>query len=162
MKTTRMVTLFCLAGLIITSFGVKAQADSFDSDIMKMQQVNGSNASVNALFPRIAAQLKQSKPDLSDAQMAAMKMDVFDAEVASLNEQMIPVFKKYYTQSEVKEIIAFYETTVGKKLAETTPKMMMDQMQLTQTWAMGLMGKMQTYLDKHPADNVPPGIKRAE
>ena len=162
MKTTRMFTLFCMAGFILASSNVKAQADSFDSDIMKMQQVNGSNASVNALFPRIVAQLKQSKPDLSDAQMTAMKMDVFDVEVASLNEQMIPVFKKYYTQSDVKEIIAFYETLAGKKMAETTPKMMMEQMQLTQTWAMGLMSKMQTYLDKQPKDNVPPGIKRTE
>ena len=162
MKKQSITTLFWMAGLILASFAAKAQADSFDSDIMKMQLVNGSNASVNALFPRIVAQLKQSKPDLSDARMAAMKMDVFDVEVASLNEQLIPVFKKYYTQSEVKEIIAFYETTVGKKLAETTPKIMMDQMQLTQTWAMGLMSKMQTYLDKQPKDNVPPGIKRAE
>ena len=47
-------------------------------------------------------------------------------------------------------------------MAETTPKMTMEQMQLTQTWAMGLMGKMQTYLDKQPKDNVPPGIKRPE
>lgn len=162
MKTTRKFTLLCLAGFILASFTVKGQADSFDSDIMKMQQVNGSNASTNALFPRIMAQIRQSKPDLTDARIAAMKIDVFDVEVASLNEQLIPVFKKYYTQSEVKEIIAFYETPVGKKLAETTPKMMMDQMQLTQTWAMGLMGKIQTYLDKQPKDNVPPGIKRTE
>lgn len=162
MKTTRMFTLLCMAGFIFASFAVKAQADSFDSDIMKMQQVNGSAASTNALFPRIVAQLRQSKPDLSDAQLAAMKLEVFDAEVSALNEQLIPLFKKYYTQPEVKEIIAFYETPVGKKLAETTPKMMMEQMQLSQTWAMGLMGKIQSYLDKQPKDNVLPGLKRGE
>ena len=162
MKTTRLVTLFCMTGFILASFTVKTQADSFDSDIMKMQQVNGSNASANALFPRIIAQLKQSKPDVPEAQWASLKMDVFDVEITSLNEQLIPVFKKYYTQEEVKAIIAFYETPVGKKMAETTPKMMMEQMQVTQTWAMGLMGKMQSYLDKQPKDNVPPGIKRAE
>ena len=162
MKTTRMFTVLCMAGFIFASFAVKAQADSFDSDIMKMQQVNGSVASTNALFPRIVAQLRQSKPDLSDAQVSALKLDVFDAEVSSLNEQLIPVFKKYYTQAEVKEIIAFYETPVGKKLAEATPKMMMDQMQLTQTWAMGLMNKIKTYLDKPPVDNTPPGLKRTE
>ncbi|MEI8049640.1 MAG: hypothetical protein WCI92_19870 [Bacteroidota bacterium] len=39
--------------------------------------------------------------------MSAMKMDVFDVEVASLNEQLIPVFKKYYTQSEVKKLLLF-------------------------------------------------------
>ena len=91
MKTTRKFTLLCLAGFILASFTVKGQADSFDSDIMKMQQVNGSNASTNALFPRIMAQIRQSKPDLTDARIAAMKIDVFDVEVASLNEQQ-PTF----------------------------------------------------------------------
>jgi|GEM_PF-338193 len=162
MNTKLRMPLFYVAVFLVATFSARGQADSFDSDIMKMQQVNGSNASANALFPRIIAQLKQSKPDTSDAQWAALKMDVFDVEVASLNEQLIPVFKKYYTQEEVKTIISFYETSVGKKMAETTPKMMMEQMQLTQTWAMGLMGKMQTYLDKQPKDNVPPGIKRPE
>ena len=57
MKTTRMITLFFMAGVILTTITVKGQADSFDSDIMKMQQINGSVASTNALFPRIIAQL---------------------------------------------------------------------------------------------------------
>jgi len=39
---------------------------------------------------------------------------------------------------------------------------MMEQMQITQTWAMGLMGKIQTYLNKQPKDVVPLGIKRPE
>jgi len=151
-----------MAGLMLSNITLKGQADSFDSDIMKMQQLNGSVATTNAMFPRIVAQLKQSKPDVTDAQWSAMKMDVFDAEVATLNEQLIPVFKKYFTQDEVKAIIAFYETPAGKKLAETTPKMMMEQMQITQTWAMGLMGKIQTYLNKQPKDVVPLGIKRPE
>ena len=162
MKTKLTTALFCLAGLMLSLFTVKGQADSYDSDIMKMQQVNGSLATTNAMFPRIVAQLKQSKPDITDVQWAAMKMDVFDAEVATLNEQLIPVFKKYFTQEDVKAILAFYETTAGKKLAETTPKMMMEQMQITQTWAMGLMGKIKTYLDKQPRDGVPFGIKRPE
>jgi len=162
MKTKLMTTLFCMAGLMLSNITLKGQADSFDSDIMKMQQLNGSVATTNAMFPRIVAQLKQSKPDVTDAQWSAMKMDVFDAEVATLNEQLIPVFKKYFTQDEVKAIIAFYETPAGKKLAETTPKMMMEQMQITQTWAMGLMGKIQTYLNKQPKDVVPLGIKRPE
>ncbi|MEI8049641.1 MAG: hypothetical protein WCI92_19875 [Bacteroidota bacterium] len=55
MKTKRLIKLFCISGFILASLAVKAQADSFDSDIMKMQQVNGSNASTNALFPRIMA-----------------------------------------------------------------------------------------------------------
>ena len=40
--------------------------------------------------------------------------------------------------------------------------MMMEQMQFTQTWAMALMGKMQTYLDKQPKVAAPLGIARPE
>ena len=156
MNTKRMIRLFWMAVLVLAALGVQAQADSFDADIMKLQQVNGSVATTNSIFPRLVAQLKQSNPALTELQWVSMKTDVFDAEVASLNEQLIPTFKKYFTQ-----MIAFYETPTGKKMAATTPQISMDQMQLTQTWAMGLMGKIQSYLEK-PADNVPPGIKRTE
>ena len=162
MKTTRAFTLLCMAGFILASIAVKAQADSFDADIMKLQQVNGSVAATNSIFPRIVAQFKQSKPEVTEAQWIALKTDVFDAEVAKLNEELVPTFKKYFTQAEVKAMIAFYETPTGKKMAETTPQISMDQMQLTQTWAMGLMGKIKGYLDKQPVDNTPPGLKSTE
>ena len=162
MKTTNMIMFFCVAGMLLTTVGVKGQADSFDADIMKMQQVNGSVATTNSIFPQIVAQFRSSKPDVTDAQWAAMKMDVFDVEVATLNEQLIPVFKKYYTQADIKAIIAFYETPAGMKMAETTPQISMDQMRLTQTWAMGLMTKIQTYLEKQPKGGIPFGVKTPE
>ena len=162
MKTKLMTRLFWMAALILATIAAKAQADSFDADIMKLQQVNGSVATTNSIYPRLVAQLKQSKPEVTELQWVSMKTDVFDAEVASLNEQLIPTFKKYFTQAEVKAMIAFYETPTGKKMAATTPQISMDQMQLTQTWAMGLMGKIKSYLDKQPVDNVPPGLKKPE
>ncbi|MCX6219801.1 MAG: DUF2059 domain-containing protein [Bacteroidia bacterium] len=60
---------------------------------------------------------------------------------------LIPVYKKHFTQEEVKAIVAFYETPAGKKLAEKTPMVTMESMQLSQTWAMSLMGKIQAYLN---------------
>ena len=162
MKTICMTRLFWMAGFVLASFVARAQADSFEADIMKLQQVNGSVATTNSIFPRLVAQLKQSNPAVTELQWVSMKTDVFDAEVATLNEQLIPIFKKYFTQAEVKAMIAFYETPTGKKMAETTPQISMDQMQLTQTWAMGLMGKIKGYLDKQPVDNAPPGLKRTE
>ena len=162
MNTKRMIRLFWMAVLVLAALGVQAQADSFDADIMKLQQVNGSVATTNSIFPRLVAQLKQSNHALTELQWVSMKTDVFDTEVASLNEQLIPTFKKYFTQAEIKEMIAFYETPTGKKMAATTPQISMDQMQLTQTWAMGLMGKIKSYLDKQPVDNVPPGLKKPE
>ena len=162
MKIQSFTSFFCIAALLLASFAVKAQTDSFDADIMKMQQVNGSAATTQSLFPRIVAQLKPSNPNISEAQWTALKLEVFDAEVAALNEQLIPLFKKYFSQADVKAIIAFYVTPAGKKLAEKTPQMTMEQMQLSQTWGMGLMGKIKTFLEKPAKNDLPIGIKRLE
>jgi len=61
---------------------------------------------------------------------------------------LIPVYKKHFTQEEVKDIIAFYETLAGKKLAEKSPLIAVDSMQSSQAWGMGLFGKIQAYLAK--------------
>ena len=102
MKVIRMIMLFWMAGLFFVPVGSWVQADSFDADIMRLQQINGSVATTNSIFPRIVAQLKQSDSGITESQWAAMKMDVFDTEVASLNEQLIPIFMKYFDWSQNK------------------------------------------------------------
>lgn len=142
-----MTKLFFVLGLLFVQLVVSAQTDPFEADIIRMQQLNGSQGTTDAMFGRIVTQFKASKPEVTDAKWAALKKDVFDVEVAELNKQLIPVYKKHFTQEEVKAIVAFYETPAGKKLAEKTPMVTMESMQLSQTWAMSLMGKIQAYLN---------------
>ncbi|MFA6947137.1 MAG: DUF2059 domain-containing protein [Pedobacter sp.] len=147
MKDRNNLKLLFVSVLLLIGSTVFAQTDPFEADIMKMQQLNGSQGTTDAMFGRIVAQFKASKPEVTDAKWAALKKDVFDVEVAELNKQLIPVYKKHFTQEEVKAIVAFYETPAGKKLAEKTPMVTMESMQLSQTWAMSLMGKIQAYLN---------------
>jgi hypothetical protein len=148
MKILNIRILFCLAVLLVASFAVKAQTEATDADIIKMQQLNGTAGSIEAMYPQILAQLKTMKPGVSDEKWAAAKKEVFDVEVAELNKQLIPIYKKHFTQEDVKAIIAFYETPIGKKLAEQTPQITLESMQISQTWGMGLFSKIQAYLDK--------------
>ena len=145
MKNQIIRSLFCIALLLVTTIAVKAQTDSFDADIVKMQQLNGAS---EAMFSQIVMQFKSIKPGVTDEQWAAVKKEVFDVEVIELNKQLIPVYKKHFTQDEVKAIIAFYETPAGKKLAEKTPLITVESMQSAQAWGMGLFGKIQAYLAK--------------
>jgi len=148
MKKQIVRSLFCLSLLLVASFIVRAQTEPTDADIIKMQQLNGSSATTDAMYPQIVAQLKTMKPGVSEEQWAAVKKEVFDIEVAELNKQLIPIYKKHFTQDDVKAIIAFYETPIGRKMAEQNPLITVESMQLSQTWGMGLFGKIQAYLDK--------------
>jgi hypothetical protein len=148
MKNQIFRNLFCIAVLLVASFVVKAQTEPTDADIIKMQQVNGSAGSISAMYPQIVAQLKSMKPGVTEEQWATVKKEVFDVELAELSKQLIPIYKKHFTQEEVKAIIAFYETPTGKKLAEQTPLITVESMQISQVWGMGLFAKIQAYLDK--------------
>ena len=48
-----------------------------------------------------------------------------------LDTVMVPVYSKYYTDDELKSIVAFYKSPTGKKMVEVSPKLLRDSMQLT-------------------------------
>jgi Uncharacterized protein conserved in bacteria len=43
-----------------------------------------------------------------------------------------PIYDKYFTESDLKELVAFYKSPVGKKSLEVMPKMMLDVMKQAQ------------------------------
>jgi hypothetical protein len=55
MKVLNIRSLFCLSLLLVASFIVRAQTDSFEANIVKMQQVNGSS---EAIYSQIVMQFK--------------------------------------------------------------------------------------------------------
>jgi len=147
MRNLNSLKLFVLVAFVFVAMGAFAQADSFDADVLKMLQINGSHGTTDVMFGQIVAQLKSAKPEVTDAKWAALKKDVFDVEMADLQKMLVPVYKSHFTPEEVKAIIAFYETPVGKKLAEQSPLITGEAMQITQQWGMSLYGKIQAYLN---------------
>ena len=60
---------------------------------------------------------------------------------------MHPVYQKYLTLDDLKKIVAFYETPVGKKLGVSTPAMMTEGMQIGQQLGMEIANELQKDLD---------------
>ena len=144
MKTIR--NLFTTTLLLLCGFMANAQSDNFDRDIEKFLQINGSEATYDMMYEQIKQQFKMSKPAVPDSVWAQLKTAVYDKELKTLTKQLVPIYKKHFTHADVKELIAFYESPVGKKLAKETPLITKDAMQISQTWAVGLMGKFNTWL----------------
>lgn len=70
-----------------------------------------------------------------------VKLFEFEEEFAKtsiddLTEMLVPVYKKYMTKEDLKELIEFYETPVGRKFAEYTPIIMQESMQIGQQWGL--------------------------
>ena len=53
---------------------------------------------------------------------------------AYLDHMLYTVFSKYYTTSELKDLVAFYKTPTGRKTMEVMPKLMMESMSAAQQY----------------------------
>lgn len=54
--------------------------------------------------------------------------------IESLKDELTKLLTQHYTPSEIKALIDFYETPVGKKFAVTGPKLTMEIMKMTTKW----------------------------
>ena len=87
--------------------------------ITEFIEVSGIRQSIQANIDRIIA---QSPPE----RQAELKT-VFD--MSGIMEQLLPIYDKYYSSEELKEIIAFYKTPAGMKMIEVTPRIMSEFLQ---------------------------------
>ena len=57
---------------------------------------------------------------------------------AELEEITLKILAKYYTAEDVKALVAFYQTPLGRKLTEVGPKVVMESMTVGQQWGQEL------------------------
>ena len=143
-----MKKIFFIVAMALCTFAVNAQTSEYEQDLMKLMEVNGSSENYDLVYDQLVAQFKMMKPDVPQDFWNSAKTEVFNKEIESLNKQLVPVYQKYFTQDEIKQLIEFYTSPLGKKLTSGTNKIAQESMQISQTWGMGLGTKLQTFIAK--------------
>lgn len=69
-----------------------------------------------------------------------------DINAGEIIELVIPVYAKYLTHEEIKELIVFYESPVGRKLAVVQPRIFQESFILGQEWGQAIGEKIQQRL----------------
>lgn len=87
--------------------------------IVEFIGVSGIRQSMQASIGRIIAQAPAEK----QAEVSA----IFD--ISGIVQQLVPIYDKYYSSEELREIIAFYRTPAGQKMIEVTPKIVNEFLQ---------------------------------
>jgi len=85
--------------------------------------------------------------------LISLFFDKFHAklDVQQLVDMAIPAYKKYYSDEEIKQLIAFYQTPLGQKMLDVAPKLVAETQAAGQTWGAQLGREcMQEVLAEHP------------
>jgi len=133
-----MKKLFIATALLLSVQFASAQSADFKKDVVEYIKLSGSAAQVTAVLEPVLAQIPEDK-------RADLKKEI-DATLPSLYDKMADVMMKHYTHDDVKKMIEFYNSPVGKKIQEVTPKMTKDQMKAGQEWGMQLQGLLMKYM----------------
>jgi uncharacterized protein len=147
-----MKTWIVSLALIVALFPNVVRADDLTSDkradIRKLIELTGiaklGLQFADAMFENAAKSLKISMPELKDQALAKMKADLtafFQEKLQApggMVDQLIPVYDKYWTHEEIKSLIAFYQTYLGQKLVEVTPKISNEAYSIGSAWGQSL------------------------
>ena len=141
--------IFIVLALLLSMPLLKAQDGNFEEDMALMLELNGSKETYDMIFGQIVNQMKAGMSNVSDEAWAKVKEDVFDKQIEELNKKLVPIYKKHFTHDEIKGIIAFYQTEVGKKMGQKSAVIMQESMAFAQQWGMQLGQCIQNYITEN-------------
>ena len=112
-----------------------AQTDTkYAKTLQKMFKVSGSEQTYATATTQMLGVFRKQYPDVDAEIWDEFEKEFEKTSLKDLTELLTPVYQKHFTQAELKELIKFYESPIGKKLAEKTPFIMQESMEVGQKW----------------------------
>ncbi len=143
----RFAVVLSVAAVLIVATAASAQVvdDSFNSDIEKLLEVMGSKqlgAQMGSIIGKsILDNMRRTNTDIPARAIQVMQ-EVVDAEFGkaftgpdSMMPGMVAVYAKHFTHAEIRDLLAFYGTDVGKKLISVLPAVTQEGAAVGQAWA---------------------------
>ena len=126
MKKFICIVLFAIG---ISVFNVNSQ--NINDDILRMLRVSGTDKLADQVMDAMILQFQQLGLGIPNTFWAKFREKV---NMDDLLFACVPVYAKYYTRDEIRQLITFYESPLGKRLVEVTPKLTQETMAIGQRW----------------------------
>lgn len=148
MRKGLVLAMLCVNMLLAAGVSAQTADKAYEAALEDVLKLSGQTTSVEAMLPQVIAVYKQMSPTVPAAFWDAFQKKWVEKFNGKLAEVYTPIYQKYLTLADLKEIAAFYESPVGRKLGAFTPAMMMEGMQAGQKLgaeiAVDLLKELQT------------------
>jgi len=140
MIVSRLLVLISLVAFSSLGYGEEL-SDQKRADIEKLLEITGATGigqqMANAVVGQMTETIRTLRPDIPQAVIDVLPAEVeavLDANMASFKAQLTPIYHKYFTGAEIKGMIDFYSTDLGKKTISVLPSLMSDSFLVGQRW----------------------------
>ncbi len=156
-----MKKIITLAVGMLLSFGVYAEESKRES-VEELLRVTNMDSIVDSMYGQMTQMIEGMgkqlgvKPDEQPIFNAYMnKMFSAMREEMSwkkMKDPMIDIYLKHYTEKEIQDMLAFYESDTGRSMVSKTPAVMADSMQFSQSMVKSFLPTMQSITQEFKRD----------
>lgn len=129
--------LLAVAFMFVAQFAM-AQDAAFKADALKLLNISGATTQFELAVGQIVKNVPAEK-------QADFKKDLSES-LKGLIDKIADVYMVEFTHDDVKQMIKYYESPIGKKQASKTAVLFEKGQQAGQEWAMGLQSIMMKYM----------------
>ena len=115
-----------------------AQSPAEANDIRQLLEMTGAGKTFIPLLPAMFAPLKKALPKVPEEFWDELLRGVTAEGVV---DRIVPFYEKYYTEDDVKQLISFYQSPVGRKVIQVQPELQRDLLADGQRWGAELAGQ---------------------
>jgi hypothetical protein len=110
-----------------------------EKDVRKLLELTGSAKLGVQIMDQMMGQLQKTMPNVPAEFWDEFKKE---ADVNQLIELIVPVYMKHFSREDLRDLIAFYESPVGRKLTAALPQIAQESMAVGRQWGMELGQKI--------------------
>lgn len=148
-STPRPWILALAAGLLLglgTPGAASAQSEQMREDIRTFLTISGGISAGDVMIDGMIQSLRPMAPQVPDSFWQEFRAEV---DLNEFTELLVPIYAERFTHQEIRDMIAFYQTPTGRKLASISPELTQAGMLAGQQWgaqlAQRVMQRLQTY-----------------
>lgn len=144
----RFILMFFVSSLVTSVASADELTKEKIADIKQLMEVTGAGKIASQFGTAMSQQmfqiLKSTRPDLPERALVVMEQELTSlltekmAAPGGLIDIAIPIYGKHFSHAEIRELLAFYETPIGKKSIEVLPAVMNESVAAGQEWGQKL------------------------
>jgi hypothetical protein len=121
---------------ILTNLSFGQSDNEYREALQTMFKVSGSEEIYQTAISQMFTMFKEQYASVKEETWVSLEAEFKNTSINDLIELLTPTYQKHLTLEEIKGLIEFYETPVGKKYAQKSPLIMQESMQIGQQWGM--------------------------
>lgn len=132
-----MKKLICSLLLVfVLSFSSKAQSKEYKKLVKEYMETTNALAQFKVNIGTIIDMFRENEAyaDIPESFWKDFQAEIEKNSETRLIDMFVEIYYKYFTEEDFKEIIAFYQTPIGKKLLQNNPAIIKDAMSIGKKW----------------------------